>query len=99
MAFPLPLPSVGKGKGKEREVIDPDESPRPRSGGSGGQQGYTPAPALIAAVKEWEERNARLGSGNEQTNEPGASCSESNNTADAVQGRGGSSKNADSSPT
>ena len=102
MAFPLPLRSVGKGKGKEREVIDLDESPRPRSegsGGHGGQQGYTPAPALIMALNELAERNARLGSGNEQRNEPGASCSRSDNTADGVQGRGGSPKNADKGPT
>ena len=100
MAFLLPLRSVGKGKGKERETGDLDESPRPRSEEAERQQGAdAPAASLIAAVKEWEERNARMGSGNEQTNEPGASCSELNNTADAVQGQGGSSKNADSGPT
>ena len=99
MEFLLPLRSVGKGKGKERETGDLDEFPRPQSEETGRQQGAdAPAASLIAAVKEWEERNARLSSGNEQRNEPEASCSESNNTADGVQGRGGSSKNADSSP-
>ena len=97
--FLLPLRSVGKEKGKEREIIDLDESPRPRSEETGRQQGAdAPSASLIAAVREWEERNARLGSGNEQTNEPGASCSESNNTADGVQGQRGTSKNADSGP-
>ena len=97
--FLLPLRSVDKGKGKEHEIIDLDESPRPRSEESGGQQGAdAPAASLIMAIREWEERNARLGSGNGQRNEPEASCSESNNTADGVQGRGGISKNADSSP-
>ena len=99
MEFLLPLRSVAKGKGKERETGDLDESPRPRSEETERQQGAdAPAASLIAAVKEWEERNARLSSGNEQRNEPGASCSESNNTADAVQGREGSPKNADSGP-
>ena len=99
MAFLLPLRSVAKGKATERETVDLDESPRPQSEEAGRQQGAdAPAASLIAAVKEWEERNARMGSGNEQRNEPGPSCSESNNTADGVQGRGGSSKNADSGP-
>ena len=99
MAFLLPLRSVGKGKDKERETGDLDESPRPQSEETGRQQAAdAPAASLIAAVREWEERNARLGSGNEQRNEPGPSCSESNNTADAAQGRGGSSKNADGGP-
>ena len=100
--FLLPLRSVGKekGKGREREIIDLDESPRPQSEEAGRQQGAdAPAASLIMAIREWEERNTRLGSGNEQRNEPGASCSESNNTADPVQGRGGSSKNADGGPT
>ena len=85
MAFLLALRSVGKGKGKERETGDLDESPRTQSEEIGRQQGADePAASLIMAIREWEERNARLGSGNEQRNEPGPSCSES--------------KNADSSP-
>ena len=101
MAFPLPLRSVGKGKGKEREVIDLDESPRPRSegsGGHGGQQGYTPAPALIMALNELAERNARLGSRPNQAEQPGESGGDAAKTADEGNERGGLSKSASDGP-
>ena len=83
--FLLPLRSVGKekGKGREREIIDLDESPRPQSegsGGHGGQQGYTPAPALIMALNELAERNARLDSRPNQVDQPGESGGDAANT-------------------
>ena len=91
--FLLPLRSVGKekGKGKEREIIDLDEAPRPRSegsGGHGGQQGYTPAPALVMALNELAERNAGSSSRTNQVNQPGESGGEVANTTDEGNERG-----------
>ena len=80
MAFLLPLRSVGKGKGKERETGDLDESPRPRSEEAERQQGAdAPAASLIAAVREWEERNAGTSSRPNQVDQPGENGSEAAN--------------------
>ena len=96
--FLLPLRSVGKGKGKEREIIDLDESPRPRSEGSGGQQGYTPAPALIMALNELAERNAGPSSQPNQVDQPGEGGSEAAKTTDEGNEGGGPSRSAGGDP-
>ena len=97
--FLLPLRSVGKGKGKEREVIDLDESPRPRREGPGGQQGAdAPTASLIAAVKEWAERNAGTSSRPNQVDQPGEGGSEAAKTTDEGNEGGGPSRSAGDDP-